>query len=299
MSNVNEYRKVLNKVGNAKKLGDRTPRPDAGNHTVVVTRYEPKIGERSKEIRFESDFMIARTDAPTLKVGDIRGWAWFPQSSGDHGDYERSRAREFNEAVLASISNVAELPHAVFSDGKTYPINPVENTPYYNEDGSIKTAYDAAAIGELLAIGYLRGLQLGVRVVQAIDKETNQPLKTKKNEPVLNAFWSPIPQTMADVLAMRAQLDAHASKAAPQATASAAPVAAPAPAVMPAAMPAPVPTPTPAVAAPQPAPQGAPIAVSPFAQPQGAPAQFAPTPAPVGAPAPVQPVGNIFQDLRK
>jgi hypothetical protein len=288
---MSEFAGIFSTIQNSKPVSNFLPRLPVGTHTVVVKRYAPKRSEQAMGTIIEADFIIGATNAQGVKPGEARGWAWFPDQSGWGGAYEQGRAKDFIEKVAGCI-NPAELPTCQLQNGQVVPLNPKTGQPFVDGQGNIKLAHDVQTIGELLTSGFFRGLQLAVTVTPNLNRD-GSPRLDKKGRPTFNAEWTKIPQALANITEMRAQLDKlegaqpPAAAAAPAQAAHTQPVQQGGQVFQP---------PQQAVAQQAQQPVFPPAQSQTFqAPPSGPIATFQPAP---GTPTP-GPIGNIFSDLRK
>lgn len=284
---------IFNNIKNAKSMAGYAPRLSNGSHTVIVKKYKTKNSEQGMGTILESEFLIARSTDQGLREGDTRSWPWFIEGKGWSATYAQDNAKQFIDAVMRSV-DLSELP----TDVQGHVLNPVNGQPFPELDDrgmpiidpgtrqvKFKKEHDQSSIGELLAFGVFRGVQVAAEVTPAIDKKTGVQRVDSKQKPVFNATWKPVPgQNMAGIAQVRAYLDTID----PPDVAPATPATAPAPAAQ-AAHVAPVQLGG-AVQTqwPSPAP-----AAQPTAQPAPAPA------APVVQPAAPGGLTNILAGLRK
>lgn len=284
---------IFGAIMRAKPTSNYAPKFPIGNHRLILKNYKPKERENDQGTMIEMDALVSSTTSPETREGDTRGWPWFIDGTGYAGQYAQANAKLFIDAVLQSI-NTDELP----KNAAGQILNPVTGGFFFETDqnGAViidpatgaaipKKSHDQMTIGELLALGFFRGIQLAAEVVASYNKKTKQPNVDKDGKPYTDATWKPIAgQSLADIAALRAYLDSI-DPPAPAATA---------PAVAAAPLPAPPPAPpvaqyTPPVQAPPaPAPYQAPPAVAPVpyqAPAQPAPVQAAPPAAPTAAPS--------------
>lgn len=198
----------------AARLGD-------GTHDVIIKKYrtkqsDPAKGAASMGTILEADFLVAASNDPAIREGDSRGWPWFIEGKGWAATYAQANAKEFIEAVMRSI-DLAELP----KNAAGHIVNPLTNQGFYqiSEHGmpiidpatgqvALKTEHDTMTIGELLAMGFFRGVQIKAIVSPAINKKTGQRITDSKGKGVSNAEWRPIPgQNLAGIAQVSAYLD--------------------------------------------------------------------------------------------
>lgn len=237
---MGQFDSIFGNIMRAKPMNNYLPRLPNGSHTLVLVKYKPKNSDQGMGTILEADFLVGRSTDTALNQGDKRGWPWFIESKGFSGQYEQDRAKQFIEAVMRSI-NVDELPR----DAQGSIINPLTGHVFFqvNDQGMpvinpatgqalAKTAHDTMTIGELLTLGYFRGVQVAADVTPQIDKKTGGARVDSKGKPVSNATWKAIPgQGLAQIAEMRASVDAIDP---PESAAPAAPTASFAPANQPA-----------------------------------------------------------------
>lgn len=184
---MSEYDQIFAGIETSKPINNFASRLGVGRHRVVMTRYAVKESQKGLGKIIEADFQILESSKEP--VGETRGWAWFPNQGGLPGQYAQARAKEFIEVVKASIGDQ----------------NPV------------------GAVGGALASKeqHGRGLVLDVEI-QIPTNPDGSPKLSKAGSPVSNAFWSPVTQTLGDIAAMRAKLDAGVAQAAAEEKAAAA-----------------------------------------------------------------------------
>ncbi len=128
-------------------------------------------------------------ESATEEPGSTRGWPWFIGKAGWTGTYETARAKEFLDTVGECIGDTR----------------------------------GTQAIGSDLASEAQSGRGLTI-----IAEVTNGNKKDKDGNPYKNISWKKVPQTLAEIAAMRAMIDGAAPAAEPVAAPVAPPVAPPA-----------------------------------------------------------------------
>lgn len=199
------------------------PRLAEGYHAnVVLLRYQPKPSQMGHGTILESDFVVG--ESLVHQPGDQHGWPWYPSGQGFAGQMEQERAQQFLQTIFESLqADLAKAPYmgplpaqyAAFS--ANYPngcaIHPTTGAVFLTKARSAtefpmpKPAHDVATVGALAFEGHFRGVQLTCTVSKQIDKKTGQQRVNKKFRPICDSYWNPIAQTMAQVQAMRVELD--------------------------------------------------------------------------------------------
>jgi len=178
---------ILDDVDRSESRNTFLDRLPVGNHTVLFDRYAG-ANTRNVGIKIEADFVIEHSDI--LAAGERRGWAWFPNVSGDSAVYEKDRIKKFSACIDASLGKTIRTTAEVGRD--------LVNRP----DGSPSA---------------FRGLRLQVTVQQVRDKKTGQPKFRKNGEPMVEAFWSPVPgQNLETIVAGAAKMPTQMPQARPQ-----------------------------------------------------------------------------------
>lgn len=166
---MTDYNAIFMGISAAKPINNYAARIPVGQHRVMLKRYAVKPSQQGNGIIVEADFVLSST-------GETRGWAWFPTSAGWAGAYEQGRSKEFLEACAACIGDKR----------------------------------DVALVGPDLAGPQQkgRGLILQCEVTAQVDAATGAPKTNKKGQPLLNIVWKPVQQTLEQLAANRAKLDA-------------------------------------------------------------------------------------------
>ncbi len=81
------------------------PRPGAGKSILVLKKYYAKKTFKKGWAVF-ADLIVANSDDPANKAGDVVSVAWFIEKQGLAGDYEKARGTGF----LCSLLGIAETP---------------------------------------------------------------------------------------------------------------------------------------------------------------------------------------------
>lgn len=164
-----DYKAIFRGVANAKPINNFAPRLGVGRYQVALSRYGVKDSQQNLGAIIEAEFVVTET-------GERRGWPWFVGSQGWAGAYEEDRAKTFLKTIAESLGSEEDLD----------------------------------VIGAALASDEQqgRGIILDVEVTPQLNKDGSQRVN-KKNEPLFNATWFAMAQSLEDVAAMRAKLDEH------------------------------------------------------------------------------------------
>jgi hypothetical protein len=212
---------IFGTIMRAKRLSSYADRLGDGTHQLILKTYKTKQSDPAKGAAgmgtiLESEFLIAKSTNAALKEGDSRGWPWFIEGKGWAATYAQDNAKQFIEAIMRSI-DLAELPKNAAGliinplNGLTFPQTDEFGMPIIDRatgQVAMKIEHDTMTVGELLAMGYFRGVFIAGIVSPAINKKTGQQITDSKGKPVSNAEWRPVPgQTLASIAELRAYLD--------------------------------------------------------------------------------------------
>lgn len=254
----NEVDQIMDSIATAKNPGGFADKLAVGRHAkLILKRYILKPSQKNEGMFIEAEFIVE--ESTVHQRGETRGWAWFVQKPSFNGEAERGRNRIFVEAVKASLGDDRDVK-AINSD----MISPSQKG---------------------------RGLQIACEVTQLTNPDGSPKLSKGKQNPIFNANWRPVLQTLGDLANYRSRLDALEGPALPSNQAPAyqqpAQPAAQAPWGQPPAQPAAQPA-----QPPWGQPPAQPAAQPPWGQQPAAPAQPAqPAQAPWGQP-PAQPAAQ-------
>lgn len=169
---MGEFDAIFEGIENAKPIASWARNLGVGEHVVVLTKYKVKKSEKEFGNIVEAEFVVSESTVHT--EGEERGWAWFIDAPGWTGKYNQARAKDFLKEAGKCIG-----------DERT--------SKEIGADFVAKTQKG-------------RGLQLKVRVT-AVMGDNGEPRLRKNGDPITNAEWTAIPQSLEDMAQMRAQLD--------------------------------------------------------------------------------------------
>lgn len=175
---MSDFSHIFSGIQNAKPVSSFTPRLPVGRHIVAIKKYGGKQSQSAMGVILELDCVVMQTTNPQLKVGESRGWAWFPGQSGWGGQYEQGRAKEFIEQAGSGAGD----------------------------------ARDVTSVGDSLTKGEYTGVLIAVDITQQFERDGATPKRDKKGNPTFNATWSAVPgQDANSVQASRTQMSAYAA----------------------------------------------------------------------------------------
>lgn len=160
---MSKYRALLQNIANASPKSTRLPSIGAGRHEVILTKYDIRESQMGKGTIISADFFVPNQGP--------RSWAWFPGGQGFAGAYAQADAKSFLEAIKNSLGADDDL--------------------------------DAIADQLLGEDQPGQGIRLMVEVWQVMNQDGTPRLSKEKREPIFNAKWYPIEQTLDDVAATR------------------------------------------------------------------------------------------------
>lgn len=184
-----DYSNIFRTIGSAKSMGTGyAQRLGLGKHKLALKSYKVKDSSKGGGQFLEAEFLVL--ESTTHEQGETRGWVWFINAAGPWGAaYEQDRAKKFLEAVGACV-------------GDDSPVEVIgANLAGANQAG--------------------RGLIIEVDIVPQGGKNAGKV--NQRGEPYTNSFWKPVKQSLEDLAASRAEIDALDNATAP------APAPAPAP----------------------------------------------------------------------
>lgn len=174
---MGEFDAIFEGIENAKPISTWAKNLGIGTHTVVLTGYRVKKSEKEFGNIVEADFVVL--ESTTHTENEERGWAWFIDAPGWTGKYNQARAKDF----------LKEAGKCIGDERST------------KEIGADFVSKKQAG----------RGLQMKV-VITGVLGDDGQPRLRKNGDQITNAEWTAIPQTLADVAELRAQLDGGAAE---------------------------------------------------------------------------------------
>jgi hypothetical protein len=169
---MSKFSNLFRQVGSARPPATYTDRLEAGEHKLVLERFEPKVitkKNNTQAVIVEADFTIL--ESTTHKTGETRGWSWFP---GDEFGYQDGRVRAFVETAGACVGDATEA--AELCEQLSEPSQPG------------------------------RGIEMMCKVVTVINKDGSARLSSK-GEAITNANFYMIQQTLEQVANNRKELD--------------------------------------------------------------------------------------------
>lgn len=169
---MGEYDAIFEGIENAKPISTWTKNLAVGTHTVALAKYRIKKSDKEMGNIVEADFVVLESTAH--EQGEKRGWAWFIDAPGWTGKYNTSRAKDFLKEMGKCI-------------GDSRPTKDIGADFVSKKQNG-------------------RGTQIKV-VVTPVFNDDGSPKLRKNGEPVTNAEWTAIPQSLEDVAEMRSQLD--------------------------------------------------------------------------------------------
>lgn len=170
---MNDYSNIFNGIARSKPMGGSyAPRLGLGTHRVALKSYKVKDSTKGQGQFIEAEFVVVQSN--THQQGETRGWVWFINAPGQWAAaYEQDRAKKFLEAVGACV-------------GDDSPVNVI--------GGNLAGPEQAG-----------KGILLDVTITPQGGKNAGKV--NQRGEPYTNAFWTPIPQSLEDLAASRAELD--------------------------------------------------------------------------------------------
>ena len=168
---MTDIRALLAETANANTGGRKTPVFDqVGVHTVALKKaeitYKPKDLQKREHI-FNTDLVVVASGS--IQPGTVKGIGYFI-ASGAWPIYAQQRMREFTEALAAGIGDSRK-----------------------NDEFNLDLLSDAQPG---------KGIVVRVEISPEMD-ELGNPKKSAKGHPIMQYAWSPVPQTAAEVKAMR------------------------------------------------------------------------------------------------
>lgn len=174
---MGEFDAIFEGIENAKPIASWARNLGIGEHTVVLNNYRVKKSEKEFGNIVEADFIVM--ESTVHAEGEERGWAWFIDAPGWTGKYNQARAKDFLKEAGKCIGD--------------------ERTS--KEIGADFVAKKQAGRGTVLKC-----------VVVGVLGDDGKPRLRKNGEQITNSEWTAIPQTLADVAELRAQLDGDAAE---------------------------------------------------------------------------------------
>lgn len=175
---MGEFDAIFEGIENAKPIASWTRNLGIGEHTVVLNGYRVKRSEKEFGNIVEADFVVL--ESSVHEENEERGWAWFIDAPGWTGKYNQARAKDF----------LKEAGKCVGDERSTKEIG--------------ADFVSKAQKG--------RGLTLKCRVTPVLDDAGKQRLR-KNGEPITNAEWTAVPQSLTDIAELRAQLEGDSEPA--------------------------------------------------------------------------------------
>lgn len=120
---MGKYDHLFVSMQNAKPISMYAERLPNGNYVLALKRFGIKPSDKELGNIVEAEFVVVQTDNPTIKVDEVRGWAWFPNSPGWAGKYDEARCTEFIKNVIETTGDdrqVAEVGSDLYDDGQPY-----------------------------------------------------------------------------------------------------------------------------------------------------------------------------------
>lgn len=180
----NDYTSIFGTIGRAKSMGGGfTPRIGIGNHRLALKSYKVRDSVKGQGQFLEAEFVVV--ESTTHKPGELRGWAWFINASGQWAAaYEQDRAKKFLEAVGACVGDTSSVE----------------------------------VIGANLAGADQAGTGLVIDCTVALQGGKNAGKTNSKGEPYTNIYWNPVKQTLDELAASRAEVESITPPPAPEVT---------------------------------------------------------------------------------
>ena len=169
---MGEFDAIFEGIENAKPIASWTRNLGIGEHTVVLNGYRVKKSEKEFGNIVEADFVVL--ESTVHEENEERGWAWFIDAPGWTGKYNQARAKDFLKEAGKCIGD--------------------ERTTKEIGADFVSKAQKG------------RGTVLKCRVTPVLDDAGNQRLR-KNGEPITNAEWTAVSQTLEDIAALRAQIE--------------------------------------------------------------------------------------------